>query len=115
LVARNITPIAEGRGHTPRVAHVSPQGHALLEQRDCPCVLAQAARHEPQVAQRGRSVRREPPPSGEETLLTELEPGVFRVGAAAYSPERLRFDTIVDGQALRARLSTCDYYRFFTP
>ncbi len=32
-----------------------------------------------------------------------------------YSPERLRFDTIVDGYALRARASNCEYYRFFTP
>jgi hypothetical protein len=65
------------------------------------------------VARRGVLLLVEP--SGEQALLSELEPGVFRVGAAAYSPEWLRFDTIVDGQALRARLSTCDYYRFFTP
>jgi len=31
------------------------------------------------------------------------------------SAERLRFDSIVDGQALRANLSGVDYYRVFTP
>jgi hypothetical protein len=30
-------------------------------------------------------------------------------------PERLRFDAVVDGVALRANLSGCDYYRSFTP
>jgi len=54
-------------------------------------------------------------PSGDEEPLTPIEPGIFRVGTDAYSPERLRFDTIVDGYALRARASSCDYYRFFTP
>jgi len=54
-------------------------------------------------------------PSGDEEPVTALEPDIFRVGADDYSPERLRFDTIVDGYALRARASSCDYYRFFTP
>ncbi len=54
-------------------------------------------------------------PSGAEEPLTALEPGLFRVGTEEYSPERLRFDTVVDGYALRARASSCDYYRFFTP
>ncbi len=53
-------------------------------------------------------------PSGDEEPLTALERGIFRVGSEEYSPERLRFDTIVDGYALRARASSCEYYRFFT-
>lgn len=55
---------------------------------------------------------------GDEEPLAPLgEPaaGRFRVGADPASPERLEFDTIVDGQALRARLSGGAYYRFFTP
>ncbi len=54
-------------------------------------------------------------PSGDEEPLTALEPGLFRVGTEEYAPERLRFDTIVDGYALRVRASSCEYYRFFTP
>lgn len=54
-------------------------------------------------------------PNGEEAPLILLEDGSFRVGEDKNSPERLRFDTVVEGQALRARFSTCDYYRFFTP
>jgi CubicO group peptidase (beta-lactamase class C family) len=54
-------------------------------------------------------------PSGDEEPLTPLELGLFRVGTDEYSPERLRFDTIVDGYALRTRASSCEYYRFFTP
>jgi D-alanyl-D-alanine carboxypeptidase len=53
-------------------------------------------------------------PDGEEEPLTPLEPGCFRIGAAG-SPERLRFDAIAGGQALRANRSGCYYYRFFTP
>ncbi len=54
-------------------------------------------------------------PSGEEELLVPLGDGLFRVGADERSPERLRFDTVLDGRALRANLSGCDYYRTFTP
>jgi hypothetical protein len=54
-------------------------------------------------------------PSGDEEPLTELADGLFRVGEAGYSPERLRFDAIIEAQALRANYSGCDYYRFFTP
>ena len=46
--------------------------------------------------------------------VTPLEGGVFRVGEA-YSAERLRFDTILDGKALQANLSGIPYGRFFTP
>jgi len=54
-------------------------------------------------------------PSGkEETLYPEGDN--FRVGNDPDSPERISFDTIVEGEALRARLiGGADYYRFFTP
>ena len=35
----------------------------------------------------------------------------FRVGDEPDGPERLRFDTIIDGRATRAWLSGWDYYR----
>ena len=54
-------------------------------------------------------------PWGDEDPLLPLKDGTFRLGAEPYSPERLCFDQIVDGQALRVTLSGCAYYRFFTP
>jgi hypothetical protein len=54
-------------------------------------------------------------PDGDEQVLAPLAGAVFRVGDDERSPERIRFDTILDGQALRATLSGCDYYRTFTP
>lgn len=54
-------------------------------------------------------------PSGEETALVPLADGAFRIGEDERLPERLRFDTVVGGQALRANLAGCDYYRTFTP
>jgi D-alanyl-D-alanine carboxypeptidase len=53
-------------------------------------------------------------PSGEEQALVPLGSGVFRVGEDGRSPERLRFDTILNGRALHANLSCGDYYRTFT-
>jgi hypothetical protein len=35
----------------------------------------------------------------------------FRVGEEEWSPERLRFDAFVDGEALQANLSGETYYR----
>ena len=54
-------------------------------------------------------------PWGDENPLVPVDDGSFRVGEDAHSPERVRFDQIVDGKALRATLSGCNYYRFFTP
>jgi len=54
-------------------------------------------------------------PGGEEDPLAPVSDGVFRVGATEHSPERIRFDTILDGKAIRANLSGCDYYRTFAP
>lgn len=50
-----------------------------------------------------------------EEPLTLLADGAFRVGSDERSPERLRFDTVVDGAALRATFSGCALYRTFTP
>ncbi len=55
-------------------------------------------------------------PGGDETRLVPC-PGTenaFRVGDAP-TPERIHFDQVAAGQALRATLSACAYYRFFTP
>jgi len=48
---------------------------------------------------------------GDDKPLTPLGEAEFRFGADEWSPERLRFDAIVDGQALRANLSGESYYR----
>ncbi|MFQ5886160.1 MAG: hypothetical protein ACE5II_02875, partial [Anaerolineae bacterium] len=53
-------------------------------------------------------------PSGREEPLVPLGSGVFRVGEDDRSPERIRFDTILNGQAVHANLSGGDYYRTFT-
>jgi CubicO group peptidase (beta-lactamase class C family) len=46
-----------------------------------------------------------------EQPLIPLADGSFRVGDDERGPERVRFDTIADGQAIRANLSGCDFYR----
>lgn len=53
-------------------------------------------------------------PEGNEEELVELGPGLFQVGTEE-TAERLRIDTVVEGQALRANLSGVDFYRSFTP
>ena len=52
-------------------------------------------------------------PSGGETKMDAIGPGLFK--ETGVSAERLRFDSIVEGQALRANFSGVDYYRVFTP
>lgn len=47
----------------------------------------------------------------DEQPLVERRDGSFRVGADRLGPERVRFDTVVGGRALRAWLSGWDYYR----
>ncbi len=47
--------------------------------------------------------------------MTALPDGSFRLDVEDYSPERVRFDTIVDGKALRVSISGADYYRVDTP
>ncbi len=53
-------------------------------------------------------------PSGAELKLLPISEARFRIGCEQ-SPETLSFDTIVDGEAWRARYSGSEYYRFFTP
>jgi len=53
-------------------------------------------------------------PSGDEEPLVPLGDGIFRVGEEERSPERIRFDTILNGRALRANFSCGDCYRTFT-
>lgn len=43
--------------------------------------------------------------------LVEAAPGTFRLAQPDYSPERYRFDTVVDGRALRMTLSGMPLYR----
>lgn len=52
---------------------------------------------------------------GGEEELVPLEPGLFRVDADEKSAERIRFDTVLEGKALRANVSGVDFYRVFTP
>jgi D-alanyl-D-alanine carboxypeptidase len=54
-------------------------------------------------------------PSGNEEPLVPVGGGVFRVGEDDRSPERICFDTILNGRALHANLSCGDCYRTFTP
>jgi hypothetical protein len=54
-------------------------------------------------------------PGGHESPLVPLPDGSFREGEDELGPERYRFDTIVDGVALRMLHSGEALYRFFTP
>jgi len=49
------------------------------------------------------------------TPLTPLGDGSFRAGAEDWSPERVSFAHVVDGRALRAKLSGVEFYRTSTP
>jgi hypothetical protein len=51
--------------------------------------------------------------SNERLPLTPLDDDSFRVGVRDWSPERLRFDTFIDGLAQRALLSGGPYTRTF--
>ncbi len=50
-------------------------------------------------------------PAGKEEQLHRIDDATWRVED---TPETVRFDTFVDGRALRASFSGCDYYRTFT-
>jgi hypothetical protein len=52
---------------------------------------------------------------GFEDPMIPLGPNHFRLGEDEGSPERISFDAVVEGRALRANRSGCDYYRAFTP
>lgn len=53
-------------------------------------------------------------PDGDEEILVQMSEDSFRLGEDDYIPERIIFDQFVEGQSLRATLSGCPYYRFFT-
>jgi D-alanyl-D-alanine carboxypeptidase len=53
-------------------------------------------------------------PTGWEEPLAEVGEARFRIGSDERSPERLAFDAVVAGRALRADRSGCPYYRTFT-
>ena len=53
-------------------------------------------------------------PSGDEKPLVPLGGSVFQIGEEEHSPERIRFDTVLNGRAVCANLSCGDYYRTFT-
>jgi len=50
-----------------------------------------------------------------EQPLVPMARGRYRVGADRLGPERLRFDTVIEGRARRAWLSGWDYYRVDPP
>lgn len=50
-------------------------------------------------------------PAGEEWQMTRIDQATWRLND---TPETVRFETFVDGQAIRAIFSGCDYYRTFT-
>jgi CubicO group peptidase (beta-lactamase class C family) len=53
--------------------------------------------------------------NGSERLpLAALDGDCFRVGERSWSPERMRFDTVIDGRAQRALYSGTPYYRALT-
>ncbi|MCO5176628.1 MAG: beta-lactamase family protein [Thermomicrobiales bacterium] len=51
----------------------------------------------------------------EEQALVPQGDGLFGIPINGHIYDWIRFDTIVDGEALRATISGGDYYRFFTP
>ncbi len=50
----------------------------------------------------------------DELELVPLPGGRFRVGAAAWLPSRISFDTVIDGRAIRAVYDGAPFYRTFT-
>ena len=53
-------------------------------------------------------------PTGGHEVLVPTGDGTFRIGDNPHSPETLQFDAVASGQALRATLSGCPYYRTIT-
>ena len=54
-------------------------------------------------------------PNDQEEPMAPLGENTFRVGADPRSPERIRFDAFLEGQAQIAVFSGCEYARCFTP
>ncbi|MEP6741592.1 MAG: serine hydrolase domain-containing protein [bacterium] len=47
--------------------------------------------------------------------LEQIEPGVFRVAGQPIDVDRVVFDTVIDGRAMRASYSGIEFFRAFTP
>jgi len=67
------------------------------------------------ILRKGALVMVESFPPGSEQPLIPLGEDAFRIGADERSPETIRFDMLLEGKAMRATLSGCECYRFFTP
>ena len=52
---------------------------------------------------------------GAEEPLVEVAPGVFRIGAEDWLPERLTAGPVVDGRVISVTRDGCEYSRSFTP
>ena len=57
----------------------------------------------------------EPVVDTEQPLSVELGPGLFRIGADPWMPERLHVGPVVDGHAVMMTRDGCVYSRHFTP
>ena len=67
------------------------------------------------VSRRGRLLMVAPWLSPDDELeLVPLSGGGFRVGAPGWLPDRLSFDTVIDGHATRAVYDGLPFYRTFT-
>ncbi len=67
------------------------------------------------VLRKGRLVLTAPWEAEGDPELVPLGDGSFRVGREEWRPDRIRFDTIVEGAALRALYNEAAWYRSFTP
>ena len=54
-------------------------------------------------------------PDGSEEMLTPLKAGWFRVGTDKRSPERIRFDVLYGGKAMRATMPGSEWWRTAAP
>jgi hypothetical protein len=67
------------------------------------------------VLRKGRLVLTAPGETEADPELVPLPGGSFRVGIEEWRPDRIRFDTVVEGAALRAVYNEAAWYRSFTP
>ena len=117
-LAANLAALAAGGA----VAATSSTEAATLDSAADPTLLAIAGTfrsHDPwttnfQIVLRGHvpwlCFHSTPDGFEDEQPLLPFGRGSFRVGDDPLGPERLRFDTVIDGHATRARLSGWDYY-----
>jgi CubicO group peptidase (beta-lactamase class C family) len=121
-LARNVLRIASGEPTAPAEPEEEPEPRS--EAAEPPSELRPLAgryrSHNPWTTNFSVVLRGDRPwlifpaaPDGfdDEQPLTPLPDGSFRAGEDPGNPETLRFDTVVDGRALRAWLSGWPYYR----